>query len=829
MKLFFTYTLSFLMILGFSVPLKAQFSYMGTFDWQGVPKYLVVPGDTITALLDSSLVASMPEGRSVPVYEPQLLLPGRPETIAITCQSDVWITFIKKGGWFQSVVGYYTFPTDKPLTAAPPDASVKIILPNASPNGYGGGLNPGDKVYLGNFPPNTSIGFVLLANGWDGTTGTVTQGLWKFYSDSRFNPEADSTIRRHMVMFWDTSTNKLITGFEDTKRDAGSDQDFNDVLIYTTIKPFCVLNTDSIAVLNLDGHFSLSGNKGGLESRNIGDGLAKRVYNNAIASKPAELDYSQLPRITNRRISVFGSGGRAFSLADIMPTTLIDSGIVAYTSTPADVTSISNAVDVNSVDFTYANQCRAVAFATKTLGSVYSHTKPVCDRLKGAQLIDISNFPIGSLNFTKYTLMQPQGNIEYAMSFSVGTKAGRNSFSYQSNWLNDDYVAEDTMYNYQIWGATPYYCVDMALSILNKLNAIMPVYQLKASAALPKTYFVSGNRNGTDLVLNITNKTAGATGYITVQDLPNESSSVNNPIRTIPFTVSAKGNTSITLSELDNYEAAISLYVNGQKEDALFMTDGAWSIDSTVAGTVINNFTVSNDTSYTENVPEEFRVLRNVSLNATSNSYVSVYKLMKGGGDPVDFTGYSSLKITASGAANTRLHIYLVKNSITAWANQYNYTLPLTTAPKDYIIDLADFVSAGSADKINPNDLVTVVFSYEITDNNTTTFNGTLSKISFSKLSAAYYSNTAAGSLIVYPNPSNGRFTAGFNATSTNPVSIRIIEAATGRSVSTESITPVIGNNNIPLQINEPGSNAYFILINGGGKNYAPAKVIVVR
>jgi len=829
MKLFFTYTLSFLMILGFSVPLKAQFSYMGTFDWQGVPKYLVVPGDTITALLDSSLVASMPEGRSVPVYEPQLLLPGRPETIAITCQSDVWITFIKKGGWFQSVVGYYTFPTDKPLTAAPPDASVKIILPNASPNGYGGGLNPGDKVYLGNFPPNTSIGFVLLANGWDGTTGTVTQGLWKFYSDSRFNPEADSTIRRHMVMFWDTSTNKLITGFEDTKRDAGSDQDFNDVLIYTTIKPFCVLNTDSIAVLNLDGHFSLSGNKGGLESRNIGDGLAKRVYNNAIASKPAELDYSQLPRITNRRISTFGSGGRAFSLADIMPTTLIDSGIVAYTSTPADVPSISNAVDVNSIDFTYANQCRAVAFATKTLGSVYSHTKPVCDRLKGAQLIDISNFPIGSLNFTKYTLMQPQGNIEYAMSFSVGTKAGRNSFSYQSNWLNDDYVAEDTMYNYQIWGATPYYCVDMALSTLNKLNAIMPVYQLKASAALPKTYFVSGNRNGIDLVLNITNKTAGATGYITVQDLPNESSSVNNPIRTIPFTVSAKGNTSITLSELDNYEAAISLYVNGQKEDALFMTDGAWSIDSTIAGTVINNFTVSNDTSYTENVPEEFRVLRNVSLNATSNSYVSVYKLMKGGGDPVDFTGYSSLKITASGVANTRLHIYLVKNSITAWANQYNYTLPLTTAPKDYIIDLADFVSAGSADKINPNDLVTVVFSYEITDNNTTTFNGTLSKISFSKLSAAYYSNTAAGSLIVYPNPSNGRFTAGFNATSTNPVSIRIIEAATGRSVSTESITPVIGNNNIPLQINEPGSNAYFILINGGGKNYAPAKVIVVR
>ena len=110
MKLFFTYTFIFLMLLGFSVPSKAQFSYIGAYDWAGVPKYLVVPGDTISAVFDSSLVASLPEYRSVPLYEPQLLAPGRPETISINCQSDVWITYIRKGGWFQSVVGYYTFP-----------------------------------------------------------------------------------------------------------------------------------------------------------------------------------------------------------------------------------------------------------------------------------------------------------------------------------------------------------------------------------------------------------------------------------------------------------------------------------------------------------------------------------------------------------------------------------------------------------------------------------------------------------------------------------------------------------------------------------------------
>ncbi|MFX5785477.1 hypothetical protein ABTE36_23575, partial [Acinetobacter baumannii] len=78
------------------------------------------------------------------------------------------------------------------------------------------------------------------------------------------------------------------------------------------------------------------------------------------------------------------------------------------------------------------------------------------------------------------------------MSFSVGKQAGRNNFSFQSNWLNKDYVTEDTLINYQVWGVAPYLCVDMTLDILNKLNAIMPITQNISSAVLPKTYIING-------------------------------------------------------------------------------------------------------------------------------------------------------------------------------------------------------------------------------------------------------------------------------------------------------------------------------------------------
>ncbi len=806
----------------------AQYHYMGSYYSDGTPKYLLVPGDTVGVSFRNNITATLPEYRSVPVYNPQLISDGRTETIGLKCPSDIWVTFVDEGASYQNVLGYYTYPSDTPLLVAPAPNKINIIFPNASKSGFGGGLNPGDKVYLGNFPPNTSIGFVLLANGWDGSSQTVNSGNWVLYSDSRFNPETDSTLRKHTVMLHDTASGRIVVGFEDIRRDGhGSDQDFNDVLFFATVLPVpCISKLDSIPDLTSDGHISFSGNSGGLESKSLGDAITNRMYHKAINNQLGELNYDNLQKInTALRPRTFGVGSGPLKLSDLMPTSIPDSGVVGYITTPTDITSITNAADVSSVDFTFNNQCRAAAFATQTLAVMYDHTKPICDRLKGAQLLGMDNFILSNFNFVRYTLLQADGNIEYSMSFSIGKKSGRNNFSFQSNWLNADYTTEDTLFNYQVWGAAPYYCIDMALEILGKFSAIMPVQSLKASAALPSTYIVSGSRDGMNLNFSIKNKSTNNSGYFLIEDKNNESSTTTTK-RIVPFTVAANATSAVTVPVNDALESTLSMYMNNQLEDVVFMSDGVWGADFNNANAVLKKFTVTNDTIARNNNEFEFNVLRNVQINAVTSNFVSVYKLLKGGGIAEDLTGFKTFRFTATGA-NTNLRVYLIKNNIANFADQYNYVLPLSADTKDYAININDFKSGTIKGNIDLKDIVQIVFAFEVTGSSSVNLNGSIANVLFSKQAADYYSRADAGEVQVFPNPSNGQFTTSFKMDKDAMISLRILDATTGKTISIKNVNALKGINNIPVEITQNGLHMYLISVLGDSTNYQIKKVIV--
>ena len=833
MKKAITYTLVLMILMVRSISAGAQYQYMGAYDFEGWPYYLVNPGDTISATFLNDLQATLPEGRSVPVYNPQLISSGRPETISLSCASDVWVTFIGKGASFQNSLGYYTYPTDSPLTAAPSPSQITIIFPNASPSGYGGGLNAGDKVYLGHFPANTSIGFALMANGWDYSTGLVTPGKWTFFSDSRFNPEADSLLRRHTLMIFDTTSHRIITGFEDTDRDSDytSDMDFNDLLIYTTITNYaCINSLDSIPVLTSDGHIAFSGSTGGLESKSLGSAVANRIYHKALNSQLGTINYGVLAPINaakalKPRTYGMAAGASPLTLSTLMPTNIPDSGYVGYNSTPTDITSITNAADVNSVDFVYNNTCRAVAFATETLGQMYDHTKAVCDRLKGAQLLGMSNFTLNNLNFVRYTLLQPDSSIQYAMSFSIGKQAGASSFSFQSNWLNADYTAQDTMYNFQLWGAAPYYCIDMALEILSNLNAIMPVQQLKASASLPNTYIISGYRNGSNMYLSVKNNTAFTSGYFLVQDVKNENTTTTTS-REVNINVTANGYSLVTIPVNEDYQSTVSLYINNKLQDVVFVADGAWAYDSSATNASQQVFTVTNDTIEVTNTNTEYHLLRNVQISAVTAQFVSVYKLMNGGGTAQNLKGFNTMRFTASGSG-TNLRIYLIKNSIANYASQYYYVLPLTGSNKDYTIALSDFKSDSIKSSIDMSDVIQVVFAFEVANGVSMTVNGSVGNVLFSTETAAYYTSDDAGDVQVYPNPSNGNFTASLITDSPTPLTMRVIDAATGNVVMVQNINSLQGTNNIPVSITQHGTRMYIVSFQASDKKFKAEKVLV--
>ncbi|TKK65229.1 LruC domain-containing protein [Ilyomonas limi] len=206
------------------------------FDRNGRPTNLVSPSDVVSSTLLSFINTSLPEGKPVPNYHPDFLSNSAVNDINIVKKADVWVTFVSEGAGYYNTLGYYTYPTNNPPATQADIDSIHIILPNASLNGAGGGMLTGDKVYLGRFNPGVSVGFVLLQDAWNATNRKINTNADRFFTHDYLNTtETNSTKARHAVLLYDDVNHLFLTGFEDlTRTGGGSDEDFNDLVFYTT-------------------------------------------------------------------------------------------------------------------------------------------------------------------------------------------------------------------------------------------------------------------------------------------------------------------------------------------------------------------------------------------------------------------------------------------------------------------------------------------------------------------------------------------------------------------------------------------------------------------
>ena len=227
--------------------------YMGTYNSLGVPNYLEPVNDPVDATLLNDLNASLPERQPVPTFHPEYLANTVPNNLALNELCDVWVTYITEGaGWYNSL-GFFSFNTNSPPSVPGDIDSIKIVFPNlsnfgsnSSVNGFagGGGLYPGNKVYLGRFPAGKSIGWVIFANGWNGSI--VANEKYRLYSIPSLNPETNPSLQKHTVLLRDASRHSILFGFEDWRRDQGGDQDFNDGILYLKANPISAINTDGM-------------------------------------------------------------------------------------------------------------------------------------------------------------------------------------------------------------------------------------------------------------------------------------------------------------------------------------------------------------------------------------------------------------------------------------------------------------------------------------------------------------------------------------------------------------------------------------------------------
>jgi len=230
----------------------SDFYAYGTWSSQGVPNYLEKTNDVIAADFLADVNASLPESIMLPVSHPEYLTSQDDGSIILVEDAEVWVTFVHEGAGYMNTLAYYSYPTENaPATKADIKYST-IIFPNVSYSGSGGGLKSGNKVqllyfdttkgqYTNIFPAGTSVAWMFRANGWNGTT--VSNGLNTYYSNAAFNPETNVTLKKHNVILRDDIRKLLLVGFEDLRRDNGSDNDFNDAVFYATVTPYTAVKS----------------------------------------------------------------------------------------------------------------------------------------------------------------------------------------------------------------------------------------------------------------------------------------------------------------------------------------------------------------------------------------------------------------------------------------------------------------------------------------------------------------------------------------------------------------------------------------------------------
>jgi len=231
---------------------NADYKFLGNYNSQGVPDYLETPGDVIDQGLLDDVNNTLPERVYLPNYRPEYFTSDLNPNVSLIEVADVFVTFVHEGADYRNVLGFYTYPSDQPPTSPDDIDSITIIYPNVSYQGSGGGLYSGDKVKIGTFPSNTTIGFALMADGWK--NGEVTDGKWIVYTNKDLNPESDPVLQQHTVLLSDNARDIILLGIEDIRRDNSScDHDFNDAIFYVTATPIQSVDQNDLPLVNYTG------------------------------------------------------------------------------------------------------------------------------------------------------------------------------------------------------------------------------------------------------------------------------------------------------------------------------------------------------------------------------------------------------------------------------------------------------------------------------------------------------------------------------------------------------------------------------------------------
>ncbi len=574
----------------------------------------------------------------------------------------------------------------------------------------------------------------------------------------------------------------------------------------------------SCPILIIDPTPVTEGITGGLESNNrLSQQISKRNFNRTKTN--FRFNKEKARRITKKKSYGKKTANNTIRLDDFIPVNIINED-EAIESSPSDLVGITNATEVFSVDYLRNKQTVSTILALKTENGVYEHTKYICDRLLGAELISVSTFTINEQTFLRSIIRNIDGGTEYSLSFSAKETNNGQNFNIESHWNLDKYDNNGTYYNFQIWSNTIDELMLLTQEVLRLLEVKKTIQEYKNSPP-PVMFVKSGSYKNGKLNLSLVNINGTNSVTFDAGFKRTETTEVENMSSTL--TIDPKYLSNITVDTGNLFDIGFRVGDGVNTPDDLFMSDGAWGVDDAASSTSVEQFDVLlNEKNINSG---EFPVERNIRLRANTSEYVSVYKPFTPKFNAIDISDYDELAFEASGTGTLELRI--TKNSIYDWEHQYKTSVSLTENNKEFRIPFSSF-SNNSHSLPNFDDATMIIFTM-VSENGQRVSKemnvGEIKLINTSVLSIDDL-NLDNATFNLSPNPMSNTANLIFNSVVKQKGSL-ILYNHLGQVVQERAIEIKNGQNSIAVNRDNLASGVYFVSVKSDDIKNVNVKLII--
>lgn len=494
----------------------------------------------------------------------------------------------------------------------------------------------------------------------------------------------------------------------------------------------------------------------------------------------------------------------------------------AYLSSPTDLIDITNATEIFALDMYQDNTRISAVLATATEGSIYDHSKAICDRLNSSSLEDVRTVTVRGHQLISSKIKRPTGETEYTLSFSV--KLGDTANELYSFWNIAQYPEGD-YYNFQIWGSSLSQVFTIGNHIIDTLTLEKPLNSQTLDDVIPPVFVRSGYYANGNIYLNIINK-AGVASMTFDASMAATEVALDRTSMTQEIPLTGYWTDAVEISTGQLFDVGLSLSTTAStQQDALYLADGPWGIDYQEDNVIVNNFQVNNTT--VEDIEDTHEIERQPTVSGQVQGTINLFRHVLPGDQTLDVSEYDAFQFRITNSQP--IEVILLQEGLDDWNNRFRVTILENNTETLYRIPFNEFED-GNGNPATITNVKTIIFSLQGDYHSYVPFDMQIHNAQFgmeSTLSVAQFEiATPTNKLLAVPNPMTSQTNIHFTAKQSETIQLVVYDQI-GKLISQTNFNAETGENQIPLNRQNLTTGLYFCKIESKTQTYKTLKLIV--